>query len=322
MTAEPSAAEPAPVLSVVVPMFNEEDVIEETYRRLTQELTALGESYELIFVDDGSRDRSRALVTGQSASDPRVRLVCLSRNFGHEMATTAGLQHARGQAAVVIDADLQDPPELIREFVRLWREGYNVVYGVRQSRQGETFFKKLTAFIFYRLMSYIGDVRIPADTGDFRLLDRRVLDVFVKLHEDPQFFRGLVTWVGFKQIGVPFERRPRLAGTSKYRFGKLLRLAFDTITAFSTFPALVITMLAGFLLSSSVLAAAVVFVLWLVGAVRPEGWVWAALGFMVLLNLQFFALAVFGEYLVRTHRNTQGRPLFVVEAVIQGGKPV
>jgi dolichol-phosphate mannosyltransferase len=322
MTAEPSAAEPDPVLSIVVPMYNEEDVIEETYRRLTEELTALGEAYELIFVDDGSWDRSRALVTGKSASDPRVRLICLSRNFGHEMATTAGLQHARGQAAVVIDADLQDPPELIREFVRLWREGYNVVYGVRQSRQGETLFKKLTAFIFYRLMSYIGDVRIPADTGDFRLLDRRVLDVFVKLHEDPQFFRGLVTWVGFKQVGVPFERRPRLAGTSKYRFGKLLRLAFDTITAFSTFPALVISMLAGFLLGASVLTAVVVSVLWLVGAARPEGWVWAALGFLVLLNLQFFALAVFGEYLVRTHRNTQGRPLFVVEAVIQGGKPL
>jgi dolichol-phosphate mannosyltransferase len=311
-----------PVLSVVVPMYNEADVIEATYERLTEELTALGEPYELIFVDDGSRDASRALMTARSAADPRVRLVCLSRNFGHEMATTAGLHHARGQAAVVIDADLQDPPELIKEFVRLWREGYHVVYGVRRSRQGETLFKKLTAFCFYRLMSRIGDVRIPADAGDFRLLDRRVLDVFLKLHEDPQFFRGLVTWVGFKQIGVPFERRPRLAGASKYRFGKLLRLAFDTITAFSTFPALVITMLAGFLLAASVTALGLVFVLWLVGVARPEGWVWAALGFLVLINLQFFALAVFGEYLVRTHRNTQGRPLFVVEAVIQGGKPV
>lgn len=318
---DPAAGEVAPVLSIVVPMFNEEDVIEETYRRLTEEMVALGEPYELIFVDDGSRDRSRALVTAKSAADPRVRLVCLSRNFGHEMATTAGLHHVRGQAAVVIDADLQDPPELIKEFVRLWREGNNVVYGVRQSRQGETFFKKLTAFFFYRLMAYIGDVRIPADTGDFRLLDRRVLEVFVQLHEDPQFFRGLVTWVGFNQVGVPFERRPRLAGSSKYRAGKLLRLAFDTITAFSTFPALVITMLAGFLLAGSLATVGMVFLLWLVGLVRPEGWVWAALGFLVLMNLQFLALAVFGEYLVRTHRNTQGRPLYIVEAVIQGGKP-
>ena len=281
--------EPTPVLSVVVPMFNEEDCIVDTHQRLTQELEALGEPYELIFVDDGSRDRSRELVTERSRHDPRVRLVCLSRNFGHEMATTAGLHHARGQAAVVIDADLQDPPELIKEFVRLWREGYNVVYGVRQSRQGETFFKKLTAFFFYRLMSWIGDVRIPADTGDFRLLDRRVLDVFLKLHEDPQFFRGLVTWVGFKQIGLPFERRPRMAGTSKYRFGKLLRLAFDTITAFSTFPALVITMLAGMLLTGSIAALGIVFLCWLAGLIEPAGWVWVALGFLVLFNMQFLA---------------------------------
>src|SRR5262249_14715398 len=154
----------------------------------------------------------------------------------HEMATTAGLQHARGQAAVVIDADLQDPPEVIREFVARWREGYHVVYGVRQQRKGESALKKLTSFLFYRLMGRIADVPIPADTGDFRLPDRRVLDVYRQFREEPRFFRGLIGWVGFRQVGVPFVRNPRVAGQTKYRYHRLLRLAFDTITAFSTLP--------------------------------------------------------------------------------------
>jgi dolichol-phosphate mannosyltransferase len=312
----------APVLSVVVPLLNEEDVLDETYDSLKKHLDALGLSYELVFVDDGSTDRSRALLVARSMADPAVRVVALSRNFGHEMATTAGLRHARGQAAVVIDADLQDPPDLIGTFVARWREGYHVVYGVRQQRRGETRLKRLTSFLFYRLMGKIADVPIPADTGDFRLMDRRVLDVYRQFDEDPRFFRGLVGWVGFKQVGVPFVRRQRVAGYTKYRYNRLLKLAFDTITAFSTLPALAITLVAGTLAGASALLAGGVVLLWAVGALHVEGWAWAALGFLGLWNVQFLALAVLGEYVVRTHRHTQRRPLYVVESVIEGGKPV
>lgn len=315
-------ADAIPVLSVVVPLLNEEEVLDEAYRRIKEEMEALGESYEILFVDDGSTDGSRAFLTAMSARDPAVRVVALSRNFGHEMATTAGLHHARGQAAIVIDADLQDPPELMHQFVAKWREGYQVAYGVRKRREGESALKKLTAFLFYRLLGRVGDFPIPADTGDFRLLDRRVLDVYRTLPEDPRFFRGLVSWVGFRQIGLPFVRQPRASGRSKYRPGRLLRLAFDTITAFSTFPALAITVLACVMAAASGTFTVAVLLLWLFGSLRMEGWMWAGLGFLALWNVQFFCTAVLGEYLVRTHRQVQRRPLYVVDCVIENGKPV
>jgi dolichol-phosphate mannosyltransferase len=308
----------APTLSIVIPLLNEAEVLEETYRRLKETLDSLGETYELIFVDDGSTDGSRMLLAGKALDDPTVRVIGLSRNFGHEMATTAGLHHARGRAAVVIDADLQDPPELIAEFVARWRQGYQVVYGIRRQREGETRLKKITSWLFYRLMGRIADVPIPPDTGDFRLLDRRVLDVYREFREEPRFFRGLVSWVGFKQIGVPFVRQPRAAGTTKYRYGRLLRLAFDTVTAFSTLPSHVISLLAGGCAVLSVVFAASLLVLWLAGVVAMQGWMWAGLGFLALFNVQFLSMAVLGEYVVRTHRHTQRRPLYVVETVIEG----
>lgn len=322
MSIPPAAAPTAPELSVVVPLLNEEEVLEETYAALKKHLDALRVRYEILFVDDGSTDRSRGLLAAMSAADPAVRVLALSRNFGHEMATTAGLQHARGRAAVVIDADLQDPPDLIGTFLDKWREGYHVVYGVRARRRGETALKKLTSFLFYRLMGKIADVPIPPDTGDFRLLDRRVLDVYRQFQEDPRFFRGLVGWVGFKQVGVPFVRRRRAAGRTKYRYNRLLRLAFDTITAFSTLPSLIITVTAGTLAALSALLAGGVVAGWAAGAFAVEGWAWAALGFLGLWNVQFLCLAVLGEYVVRTHRHTQRRPLYVVEALIEGGKPL
>lgn len=311
----------APVLSVVCPLLNEEEVLDETCRRLHQEMDAIGEPYELIFVDDGSKDRSREILTQKSAADPRVRLVALSRNFGHEMATTAGLEHARGRAAIVIDADLQDPPEVMKEFVARWREGYQVVYGVRVRRDGETVFKKATAFLFYRLMSMIADMPIPPDTGDFRLIDRKVLDVYRTLTEDPRFFRGLIAWIGFRQIGIPFVRKPRAAGHSKYRPTRLVRLAFDTITAFSTFTALLVMLLAAFMIMASTGLIGAVLLGWALGYVEMEGWKWAAIGFLVLWNIQFFCTALLGEYLVRTHRHTQRRPLYIVDCLIENGKP-
>lgn len=307
------------MLSIVIPLLNEEEVLEETYRQLKKHLDALGETYELIFVDDGSTDRSRAILAGLALGDPTMRVVGLSRNFGHEMATTAGLQHARGQAAVVIDADLQDPPELIAQFVARWREGYEVVYGVRQQRAGETALKKLTSFLFYRLMGRIADVPIPADTGDFRLLDRRVLDVFRQFQEDPRFFRGLIGWIGFRQVGVPFVRRQRVGGVTKYRYHRLLKLAFDTITAFSTAPALVITLTALGLAGLSGVFIAATILLWAVGVVALRDWMWAGMVGLVLWNVQFLCIAVLGEYIVRTHRHTQRRPLYVVDSVIEGG---
>jgi polyisoprenyl-phosphate glycosyltransferase len=321
MTAPLPAAPDAPVLSVVIPLYNEEAVLAETYACLTGHLRALGESYEIVFVDDGSTDGSRAFLAGLVLKDPCVRLVGLSRNFGHEMATTAGLHHARGQAVVVMDADLQDPPELIAEFVARWRQGYQVVYGVRRQREGETLLKKLTSFVFYRLLGRIADVPIPADTGDFRLMDRRVLDVYRRLEEEPRFFRGLIAWVGFRQVGVPFVRRPRAAGRTKYRYGRLLKLACDTVTAFSSLPALFISLTAGACAVGSALVAAVVLALWAAGAVAVPGWGWAALGFLLLWNVQFLCLAVLGEYVVRTHRHTQRRPLYVIEDLLEHSRP-
>lgn len=309
----------APTLSVVVPLLNEEAVLDLTYAALVAELEKAGEPFEIVYVDDGSTDSSREILRKQSVADPRVRVVALSRNFGHEMATTAGLHLARGKAAVVIDADLQDPPELIHEFLARWRQGYHVVYGVRTRRDGEGPLKKLTAFLFYRLIRVVSDVPIPADTGDFRLMDRRVLDVFRALKDDPRFFRGLIPWVGFRQVGIPFVRKPRAGGVSKYKPGRLIRLAYDTVTSFSTYTALLATLLAWGLAAVSLAGAGLVGLLWLAGAVSPPGWAWAALGFLLLWNVQFLVLTMLGEYLIRTHRMVQRRPLYVVDEVIAGG---
>ena len=311
-------AEP-PTLSVVVPLLNEEAVLSHTYAALVAELDKAGESYELLFVDDGSTDGSRAVLRALSEADPRVRVVALSRNFGHEMATTAGLHYSRGRAAVVIDADLQDPPELIHKFLERWRAGVQVVYGVRSRRDGEGPLKKLTAFLFYRLVRLVSDVPIPADAGDFRLMDRRVLDVFRALKDDPRFFRGLVPWIGFRQEGIPFVRKPRHAGTSKYRPAKLIRLAADTVTSFSTYTALLATLLAVGMAAVSGVAVLVVLALWAAGVLAVTGVGWLAVGGLVLWNVQFLTLCMLGEYLIRTHRMVQRRPLYVVDEIIRRG---
>jgi polyisoprenyl-phosphate glycosyltransferase len=310
-----------PVLSVVIPLLNEEAVLKASYVALKRELEALGEPYEMIFVDDGSTDASRAILRTFTAIDPRVRVIVLARNFGHEMATTAGLHQARGRAAIVIDADLQDPPELIREFVARWREGYHVVFGVRTRREGESLPKRVTAFLFYRLMRFLSDVPIPADTGDFRLMDRRVLDVFRELKDDPRFFRGLIPWIGFKQIGVPFVRRPRAGGYSKYRPARLFRLAYDTITSFSTCTAHLASLVGIGSALASVGLIGVVALLAAAGAVALPSWAWVAAGFLVLWNVQFLFLTMLGEYIVRTHRMVQRRPLYVIDHELHGGYP-
>jgi dolichol-phosphate mannosyltransferase len=321
MTSDSGRLLPDPVLSVVIPLLNEEAVLKQSYIALKKELDALGEPYEMIFVDDGSTDTSRAILRTFTAIDPRVRVLVLSRNFGHEMATTAGLHHARGQAAIVIDADLQDPPELIREFVAKWREGYHVVFGVRTRREGESLPKRVTAFLFYRLMRFLSDVPIPADTGDFRLMDRRVLDIFRELKDDPRFFRGLIPWIGFKQIGVPFVRRPRVGGFSKYRPARLFRLAYDTITSFSTYTAHLASLVGLAAAAVSVGLIGVTALLAALGVVALPNWAWVAAGFLVLWNLQFLFLTMLGEYIVRTHRMVQRRPLYVIDHELHSGYP-
>lgn len=308
-----------PVFSIVVPVFNEKEVIETTYHELTATLTRLKEPYEILFVDDGSQDGSKEILIRLSAADAKVAVIGLARNFGHEIATSVGVHQAAGQAVIVIDADLQDPPELILEMARKWREGFEVVYGVRAKRDGESILKKVTSYIFYRLMSSIADFPFPADAGDFRLMDRRVVDVFRGLREDPRFFRGLISWIGFRQTGLSFRRRPRAAGYSKYRYTKLVRLAFDNITGFSSFPAQLILFLAGVGVVTSLAVGIVALTGALLGRWAADGTFWLTAVGLGVLNLQFIGLAILGQYVVRTHRNTQRRPLYIVEAVYRHG---
>lgn len=222
--------------SIVIPVYNEEAVIHETYRRLKSVMNSTKEAYELLFVNDGSRDQTAAILKGYSDGDDSVKLIDFSRNFGHQIAITAGMDYARGEAIVVIDADLQDPPELILEMIEKWKEGYDVVYAKRVQRKGETFFKKQTASLFYRILRASTDVDIPVDTGDFRLIDRRVCEEMKGIQEKNRFVRGLVSWVGFKQTAVEYVRDERLAGETKYPLKKMLKLSLDGLTTFSYKP--------------------------------------------------------------------------------------
>jgi glycosyltransferase involved in cell wall biosynthesis len=222
--------------SVIVPMYNEEEVIPETYRRLTKVMEGFGESYEIIFINDGSRDNTKAMLSELCKTDKRVKMIDFARNFGHQIAITAGMDYAAGECMVIIDGDLQDPPELIPEMIKIWRSGYDVVYGKRKARQGETFFKKFTAKAFYRILGKLTDIDIPVDTGDFRLIDRRVCEALKQLPERNRYVRGLMSWVGFKQTAIEFERSERFAGETKYPLKKMLKLAMDGIMSFSYKP--------------------------------------------------------------------------------------
>src|SRR5215212_10209039 len=241
-------------VSVVIPCFNEEGNLQETHRRVTEAVSQTGIQYEVVYVDDGSHDRTPELLRQLQADDDHVRVVYLSRNFGHQFAVTAGLAHASGSAVIILDADLQDPPELMLEMIRLWETGYEVVYGVRTDREGETRFKLLTARVFYRLIHWLSETEIPLDSGDFRLLDRKVVDAIVSMPERDRFVRGMVSWAGFRQIGVPYKRAARFAGESKYPLLKMVRLALDGVTSFSRAPLRLATWM-GFLVSAVALVA-------------------------------------------------------------------
>ncbi|MBM3267170.1 MAG: glycosyltransferase family 2 protein [Candidatus Sericytochromatia bacterium] len=301
-----------PVLSVVVPIFNEEAIVPELHSRLTSALGAIGETYEVLLINDGSRDRSLDLMRAAAAADSRVRVVDLSRNFGHQIAITAGMDYARGKAVVVIDADLQDPPEVIAKLVARWREGYQVVYAVREHRVGETAFKKVTAAAFYRLIRRITNVDIPVDTGDFRLMDRSVVDALKRIREKHRFVRGLVSWVGFRQTGVTYVRQERFAGETKYPLRKMLKFAFDGITSFSFVPLQMATYL-GFAVSGlSFLAICWVLVETLVFHETVQGWSSLMVAVLFLGGIQLMTIGLIGEYVGRIYDEVKGRPLYLV----------
>lgn len=302
------------LLSVIVPCYNEEAVLLETHRRLREALSALERvRYELIYVNDGSRDRTLEMLYELQAGCAEVRVVGLSRNFGHQVAVTAGVEHAAGEAVVVIDADLQDPPEVIGEMVALWREGYHVVYGVRAERAGESSFKLWTAKAFYRLLNRLSEVNIPLDAGDFRLMDRKVIEAMMAMPERDRYLRGMVSWVGFRQIAVLYQRAPRHAGESKYPLLKMINFALDGVISFSSLP-LRLAVWTGFLIIGLVLAAIVVAVIL---RLYTHDWVqgWASLFVAVLFMgaVQLVFLGVIGEYVGRIYRETKRRPLYFVE---------
>jgi polyisoprenyl-phosphate glycosyltransferase len=301
-----------PTFSIVIPIWNEEAVIPELYRRVANIMDTTGDSWELVCVNDGSTDRSLDLLLSLREADPRVKVVDFSRNFGHQIAITAGNDFADGDAVVVIDADLQDPPETILRLIEKWREGYEVVYAVRTAREGETRFKLWSASLFYRLLQRITDVHIPLDTGDFRLMDRRVAMAMRQLREKHRFMRGLSSWVGFKQIGVEYERSVRFAGETKYPLRKMLRLAANAITSFSYVPLHLATYV-GFVLAALSLAGIVLtIVMRLSGSSFFLGQATTLVSVLFLGGVQLIFLGILGEYLGRIYDEVKNRPLYIV----------
>lgn len=301
-----------PVFSIVVPIYNEEESLPVLYQRIVDVMDTTGETWEFVMVDDGSSDRSVELMRELAGKDPRVRPVIFARNFGQQNAVKAGLDYTRGQAVVVIDADLQDPPEVILQLIDKWREGYEVVYAQRTVREGETFFKKFTASLFYRLINRITDINLPLDTGFFRLLDRKVVDELNLLTEHHRFFRGLSIWVGYKQIAVPYRRAARFAGETKYPLRKMLKLAMTAITGFSFFPLQVATYL-GFISSGiSILVIPVVIVMRLMGNQQFLGQASTLIAVLFLGGVQLIFLGILGEYIGRIYDEVRNRPLYIV----------
>ncbi len=298
--------------SVVVPIFNELDNLPELYSRVSKVMSAARGTWELILVDDGSSDGSTERIRELARKDKHVRPVIFARNFGHQIAVTAGLDYARGEAVVIIDADLQDPPELIAELIAKWGEGYEVVYAVRAEREGETWFKRLSASLFYRIIFRITDVKIPLDTGDFRLLDRKVVDVMGKMRERHRFLRGMAAWVGFRQIGVPYKRAARYAGVTKYPFKKMLRLALNAITGFSYFPLQLATYFGFASAGLAIVAIPVVAALRFSGSQFFGGQATTLIAVLFLGGVQLISLGVLGEYLGRIYDEVKGRPLYIV----------
>lgn len=304
--------------SIIIPMFNEEAVIQETYRRIKKVMGTTGEPYELIFVNDGSTDNCAQMIEEYSYWDESVKLIDLSRNFGHQVAITAGMDYALGDAVVIIDADLQDPPELIPEMIAEWKQGYQVVYAKRIKRNGESLFKKWSASLFYRVLRYSTDISIPVDTGDFRLMDRRVCDELKRLPEKNRFVRGLVSWVGFRQKAIEYEREERLAGETKYPFRRMLKLSLDGITSFSYKPLKLAGVLGALLSASGFLYLMYVLYLALFTDAAVKGWA-SMIGITLTFNgFVLLMLGILGEYIGRIYDESKGRPLYIVQEFYSG----
>ncbi|MCL1820640.1 MAG: glycosyltransferase family 2 protein [Oscillospiraceae bacterium] len=308
-------AEKSVKFSIVIPMYNEEEVIGETYRRVKTVMENIGESYEMLFVNDGSSDGTMEKARVLAEADPKMRIISLSRNFGHQIAVTAGMDAALGEAIIVIDADLQDPPEVIPQMIEKWKEGWQIVYGKREKRKGETLFKKVSAKLFYRFINSLTDIEIPVDTGDFRLIDRRVCDAMKILPERNRYVRGLVTWTGFRQIPVEYTREERFAGKTKYSLKKMLRFAADGVTSFSMRPLKIGNIVGITAILSSVGIGAYQLYSKLIMDNFNQIACWAAL-ILFVQGVMMLCMGIQGAYLARIYDETKGRPLYIVGEVI------
>lgn len=298
--------------SIVAPIFNERENLPELHRRVKEVMDSTNEPWELILVDDGSTDGSTEIIRELAKEDKCIRPIIFARNFGHQIAITAGWDYARGDAVVIIDADLQDPPELILEMAKKWREGNEVVFAVRAEREGESWFKLWTASLFYRIIYRITDVKIPLDTGDFRLMDRKVVDVLKQMRERHRFPRGMSAWVGFKQVGVEYKRAARVAGETKYPFRKMFRLAINAVTSFSYFPLQVATFFGFISAGIAILAIPVVAYMRITGSQAFFGQASTLIAVLFLGGVQLISLGILGEYIGRLYDEAKGRPLYIV----------
>ena len=304
-----------PKYSIVIPIYNEQDVLEELYQRIEAAMDGQDEPWELILVDDGSGDTSAEIIEELHQKDERVKGISFSRNFGFQEAVTAGLEASRGEAVILADADLQDPPEVFPEMISKWSEGFDVVYGIRTHREGETWFKKLTAKLFYRIIRRITSVEMPVDTGDFRLMDRRIVNTILGMPERNRFLRGMVPWVGFKQAGIYYERQPRYAGESKFNsVRKMAPFAVDAITSFSYFPLQLATFIGFIVAAISLVGILAVIGLRLFGSQDElTGQATTLVAVLFLGGVQLISLGIIGEYLGRIYDEVKGRPLYVID---------
>lgn len=303
------------LLSLIVPVFNEEEVLPVSYVRMSAAMQALtGYDYEIIYVNDGSRDGTMKQLRAIAKEHKEVRVISFSRNFGHQLAVTAGMDNARGDALIIIDADLQDPPEVIAELVKAWENGADIAYGKRLKREGETVFKKLTAFCYYRLLNAMSAYPIPLDTGDFRLLDKKVADVFLKMREHNRFLRGMSGWMGFDAVPVEYVRHERQAGKTKYTLKKMLRLAFDGILGFSYKP-MSIALYAGAALGATGMLGLIALII-IAATIGCAPWLWAVDGLVLINALTLAAIGVQGAYLNRIYDEVRDRPLYIAAETI------
>lgn len=302
--------------SIVVPLYNEEEVINESYKRIRAVMEETKETYEIIFINDGSRDQTEHLAKAICSQDINIKLINFSRNFGHQPAITAGMKESSGQAIIIIDADLQDPPTVMLQMIEKWKEGYDVVYGKRIKRSGETFFKKMTAKMYYRLLTRITDVKIPVDVGDFRLIDRSVCNALNDLPERNRYVRGLVSWVGYKQTFVEFEREERFSGETKYPLRKMIKLAIDGITGFSNKPLKIASTLGYVVSGLGFIYLIIILIQKLFTDTTIQGWT-SIIGLLLILNgVTLIMLGVLGEYIGRIYDEIKARPVYIIKEKI------